>query len=538
MQWCKQNPTYQWDMIIIGGGIVGAGVLREASKQGLNVLLVEQQDFSWGTSSRSSKMVHGGLRYIAQGDVAMTKHSLTEREHLLKEYPDLITRMGYFFLLRKGVFPGRFLMTVLLKIYDWLAGIKDQRFYSSQQVIDTFPGINAKKLNGACYYTDTVVDDSRLVLRVISEAIGYGGKALNYIKAVDLTRSDSGNVTGVLVQNEDGPLTDNQETSQTAIALKASVVINATGAWADKLRMKVVDEKRVRPLRGSHILFSEKTICVPCALTLTHPKDKRGVFIFPWQGTTVVGTTDLDHPENLDVESKITQEEVNYLLELVNFNFPDTPILIDDILSSFAGVRPIIGSDKSKDPSKERRDHAIWADKGLVTVSGGKLTTFKLIARDVLSAAKPWLKESDNNNQIETVHAQSDKADNEISSEKSVKKRFLGKYGANAQVRIDKLIKQSTEKELALIEHTPFCLADCRWALQYEAVNHLDDLLLRRTRLGLLLSKGASYYFADIKVLCQQELHWTEAMWEQELFRYQRIWESNYSVCTTSRNCN
>ena len=525
---CRQAPSYQWDLVIIGGGIVGAGILKEASKQGLNALLIEQKDFAWGTSSRSSKMVHGGLRYIAKGDIKLTKHSLQERERLLKEYPHFVKRMGYYFLFKKGQFPGRFVFSILLSIYDWLAGIKDHRYVSKQEVQQRFKGIKSDKLNGACYYTDTVVDDARLVLRVLQDAIDLGGAAINYVKAVDLIKgSDNKTICGVMAQG-----VDNEAECTEPFKLNAKVVINATGAWADRLRMKVIDEKRIRPLRGSHILFDEQKIKVEAALTLFHPTDKRAVFIFPWENTTVVGTTDLDHRDDLDNEASITPDEVSYLLELVNDTFPHAQLTQQDILSSYAGVRPIIGSDKNKDPSKERRDHAVWADNGLITVSGGKLTTFRLIALDVLKSASPWLKAHDSscnearNSNLETASPLLVKplVHDTLTTERI--QHIQGVYGKHANA----LLEQSISEELELIHNTPFCLAQCRWAIKYEAVKHLDDLLLRRTRLGLLLPLGAACMFDDIRAMFEQELQWTSAHWEKELACYQQLWKNNYSA--------
>jgi glycerol-3-phosphate dehydrogenase len=567
IQWSKQNPDFQWDIIVIGGGIVGAGVLREASKKGLNALLLEQQDFSWGTSSRSSKMVHGGLRYIAQGDIKMTKHSLTEREHLLKEYPGLISRMGYYFLLKKGRFPGRFVMSLLLKIYDSLAGISDNRYVHNKQLSKLFPSLKTEDLNGACYYTDTAVDDSRLVFRVLSEAKAFGGHIINYLKADGLHHcEETQKVSGVVVNDAVLKQEDENSSAQVKVAtrhnltLKANVVVNATGAWADILRMKVINEKRVRPLRGSHIVLSKQQLLVPDALTLTHPQDKRAVFIYPWQNTTVVGTTDLDHSASLDLEPKITEAEIDYLLELVNENFNIAKLNRDDIISSYAGVRPIIGSDKSKDPSKERRDHAVWLDKGLITVSGGKLTTFKLIARDVLEKASPYLSKriqllseqashkhdeeqlteqlfcSKNStvNNSETIHDEplcdSVKYNANELIYSQVYKNFINKYGQHMHKEIKEFLYACEKEEYTMIESSCFCLADCRWALRFESVVHLDDLLLRRTRLGLILNNGGEAILDKVQVLCQQELNWTNKHWQEELIRYRNIWKNNYFV--------
>jgi glycerol-3-phosphate dehydrogenase len=518
-----QQGEQDWDLVVVGGGIIGAGILREAARRGLKTLLVEQRDFAWGTSSRSSKMVHGGLRYISHGDIKLTKDSLRERERLLREAPGLIERMGYHFTLRKGQFPGRIPFSILLWLYDHLAGIKDHRFFNKASFARHYNGLNMDGVTGAMYYTDTVTDDARLVLRVLQEAIHAGGVALNYSKAQSLLKRD-GQVAGVVLQDvESGAL----------VEVHCKAVINATGAWADRLRNEVNPQKRIRPLRGSHLVLPRHKLPVTDSLSLFHPVDKRPVFVFPWEGTTVVGTTDLDHRDEVDQEASINQDELNYLLQIVQAMFPNHHITTDDIISTWSGVRPVIGSDSGTDPSKERRDHAVWLDKGLVTVSGGKLTTFRLIALDALNAAAPALgvlsvqEPSDAIFRTPTVSAsQLDVAN------KPWLLRMIGRYGDNAKV----LLEETSDAERQLIGDTQFCLAECRFAARHEAVLHLDDLLLRRTRLGSLLERGGEAIFPALESICREELNWDTTRWQAEVTRYQEIWRKHYYLpCDQAR---
>lgn len=504
-----------WDMIVIGGGIIGAGILREAARRDLRALLLEQRDFAWGTSSRSSKMVHGGLRYIAQGDIKLTRESLRERERLLRELPGLIERMGYYFTLRKGQFPGRLPFSILLTIYDALAGIKDHRYFNKKAVVQHFNGLNSEQLTGACYYTDTVTDDARLVLRILQEAIAAGGQAANYVKVTRLLQQDD-QVNGVEALNS--------ETGE-RLEIKARSVINATGAWADRLRKEVNPEVRVRPLRGSHLILPHKRLPVEDVLTVLHPRDKRPVFIFPWEGATVVGNTDLDHREELDTEARMDKQELNYLMETVESQFPTLAITRDDIISSWSGVRPVIGSDKARDPSKERRNHAVWTDSGLVTVSGGKLTTFRLIALDAVNAASASLGVLQSTESSDAVFAQPEIGPDDIdSNDRHWAMRLIGRYGDHAKTLLD----TATEAQRTKIADTEFCLAECRWAARNEAVVHLDDLLLRRTRLGLLLPRGGESIFPAIEQICTRELRWDPERWQAELARYREIWRTCY----------
>jgi glycerol-3-phosphate dehydrogenase len=516
----RDTQAGQWDIIVVGGGITGAGVLREAVRLGYRALLVEQRDFSWGTSSRSSKMIHGGLRYLGSGDLKLTRHSLTERERLVEEAPGLVDRTDFYFGLRKGVFPGRWLFTILLWVYDRIAGVKSFGYRNAEQSRAVFEGLGGEDLKGACYYTDGITDDSRLVMRVLQESIDAGGSAINYARVKELL-IEGGEVQGVVIDDlEAGPQED------PAVTLRAPVVINATGAWADKLRNQLNPEKRVRPLRGSHLVIPRQRLPVSDVYSFFHPEDKRSVFVFPWEGATAIGTTDLDHSADMDVEASITEQEVDYLLDGVNTQFPEKQISRQDVISTWSGIRPVIGSERSKDPSRERRDHAVWSDQGLITVSGGKLTTFRLIALDALAAASSRLPPPvpGSNDQIFSKPV----VGPEVLTPRDPGwgRRLLGRYGSAAQA----LLEQATEEEYAHIGNTQFCLAECRWAILREAVVHLDDLLLRRTRLGLLLERGGEQLFDQLQVMFSELIGWDAQRWEQEVDRYRKIWASHYSL--------
>lgn len=484
--WSPTLANEHWDLIVVGGGITGAGVLLEAARLGKKVLLLEQRDFAWGTSSRSSKMVHGGLRYIAQGEVRLTRDALRERERLLRDLPGLVERAPYLFPLRKGRFPGRLPMTMVLGLYDFLAGIRDHRYIGRAELLRRVPGLAPDGLTGAMYYTDALTDDCRLVIRALLEASRLGGQALNYARVTGLRR-DQG-VTHVTVSDE----IDGGE-----IHLSADIVVNATGAWADRLAGAA--DKRVRPLRGSHLFLDPRRLPVKECLTVLHPRDGRPVFVFPWEGVTCVGTTDLDHDEDLNLEARASAGEVDYLLELINSQFPGVNLNRADILSTMAGVRPVIASGGGRDPSKERRDHAVWGSDGVITVSGGKLTTFRLIALDTLFAAGLLDKRALRR------------------ARRSNGPLFRPLIGAPEQV--DRFLHGRQDDEALL-----------RWCLEQEAVVHLDDLLLRRTRLGLLHRDGGASLVALLRRLTAEVLGWDAARWDNEWQRYQDIRERFYGV--------
>ena len=505
------------DLLIIGGGITGAGILREAARLGLRALLVEQRDFAWGTSSRSSKLVHGGLRYLKEGRIFLTRSSVLERQHLLEEGPGLIDPLGFLLTVYQEDHPGRWTFELGLSVYDLLALQWDHRYYSPQDFRLLAPHVATQNLKGGFRYGDAQTDDARLVLRVIQEAQADGGLAINYVKGESLLRSESGQVCGaVLCDKETGR----------RLSLPARLVVNATGAWADTLRKEVGAAQRIRPLRGSHLIFPAWRLPAAQAVSFLHPYDQRPVFIFPWEGATLVGTTDVDHGQEINHEPQISPEETAYLMAAVEAQFPGLGLTLDDVLATFAGVRPVIGSGKA-DPSQESRDHVVWQEAGLLTVTGGKLTTFRLIAHSALAAARSLLPDLPEVSADQPVlsSVQPDLLGSERLDE-AIRRRLVGRYGQRAA----DLLAAAQPGELETIPGTHSLWAELRWAARFEQVQHLEDLLLRRVRLGLLLPQGGVGLLERIREICQPELGWDDGRWQQEVNAYQALWRCCYSL--------
>ncbi|WP_201576461.1 glycerol-3-phosphate dehydrogenase/oxidase [Psychrobacter sp. H8-1] len=537
----RSSQVKPWDMLIIGGGITGAGIAREAARRGLAVLLIEQKDFAWGTSSRSSKMVHGGLRYIASGDYKTTLLSVRERERMLSEASGLVNEMHYVMPHYKGKFPPPWIFNTLLRVYDRLAGKRYFTYFKREAFLSLNPHIKQDKFLGASQFSDAVTDDSRLVMRVLDEAINDGAQAINYLKAESLITNEQGLVVGATLKDTSSE--DNAHSNAQSYDVYAKVVVSATGAWADTLRMQASKQteqsfhKQIRPSRGSHLVVSKERLPIKQAYTFLHPVDKRAVFVFPWENRTVLGTTDLDHPPLDDSEVGITNEEVDYLLTATNDLFSDADLNREDVISTWAGVRPLIsdgGDGKRVSPSKEKRDHSVWLDNNLVTVSGGKLTTFRLIALDVLEKCQEVLaldKSVIQNQTINGDHVFSDTTPTNpkfSTLPKDLQQRLQGFYG----LQLDTLLELAHDEDLAYVTDSNTIWAEIRFAARHEQVIHLDDLLLRRTRLGLILPHGAMTPLIStrLKQICQQELGWNEQEWQQEVARYRDLWQRYYHL--------
>ncbi|HVH41775.1 MAG TPA: glycerol-3-phosphate dehydrogenase/oxidase [Labilithrix sp.] len=501
-----------WDLIIVGGGITGAGILGEAVRHGKRVLLVESQDFSSGTSSRSTKLVHGGLRYLRQGQFLVTRKSVRERERLMQEGVGLVNPLAF----SLAVFPGdempKWMYGVGLAMYDALAGKWAHEAQSRAEIIARVPELDGSEVGGGYRYYDAQTDDSRLVLRVLREAVKQGGTAINYTRAEKLLRTADGRVRGVVVR-------DMAPGASRTAEVEGKVVINATGAWADDLRGELGQQKRLRRIRGSHLTFEHRRLPLPEAVSLLHPRDQRAVFAIPWEGVTILGTTDVDHG-SLDEEPAISDQEREYLLEAVQKAFPGAQITAKDIISTWSGVRPVIDTGKA-DPSKESREHAIWKENGLLTITGGKLTTFAVMARDALGAAEAELGGLAARTRVLAPNIEGIEWPSSLDDQDRL--RLLGRFGAEVvDITSDANGCRHIDGSIAL-------WSELRHAARTEAVVTLSDLLLRRVRLGLLLPNGGMALIAKIRAVVQPELGWDNEKWDAELASYTRTWSKAYA---------
>ncbi len=513
------NIQQEWDIIIIGGGITGAGVLRQAVSAGLKALLIEQHDFTFGTSSRSSKLVHGGFRYLREGQFSVTRESVREREWLLKEAQNLVTPLAFIFPNYKNYHVPLWQYSLGLAIYDLMAPKWNHQYLNPPKMLAACTGLNPNDLVGGYRYIDAAMDDSRIVLRLLRECVRDGGTALSYAKAVKLIKNNAGKVCGVAIRDM---AIQNGKTYE----LKAKVVVNASGPWSDELRAQVGGSARIRKLRGSHLIFSRKRWPLRSGAGLIHPRDHRTLFVIAWEGVSMIGTTDHDQDPQLDQEYSepfASREEIDYLLEGLNFVFPDVKATGKDILSTFAGIRPTVRSDDSADPSHVSRAHALFQEDGLITITGGKFTTFRIMARQVIQAALSALGRDPQPSKQRIFQPLISEPIAGIGP--ATYRYLLGRHGAETGA----MLAESNGGELHHIDNLANIWAELRWAARHEGALHLDDLLLRRVRIGMLMPDGAAGEMGNVRSIVQPEMGWDDQRWNDELKNYRDTWKKYYS---------
>ncbi len=366
-----------FDLLVIGGGITGSGIALDATTRGMKTALVEMQDFAAGTSSRSTKLVHGGLRYLKQFEVGMVAEVGKERAIVYENGPHVTTPEWMLLPFYSGGTFGKFTTSIGLRVYDYLAGVKRKERRTMQTVEETIkkePLVKRKDLMGGGYYVEYRTDDARLTIEVAKRASELGAELLNYAKVVDFTY-ENGKVTGAVVENI---------LTKQSFTIKAKKVINASGPWVETLLQKDGSKKgkTLHLTKGVHIVIDQSCFPLKQAVYFDTP-DGRMVFAIPRAGKAYVGTTDTFYEKD-PMNPKMTLADRDYILKAIKFMFPDVDITNDDVESSWAGVRPLI-HEEGKDPSEISRKDEIWvSDSGLVTIAGGKLTGYRKMSQQVL----------------------------------------------------------------------------------------------------------------------------------------------------------
>ncbi|WP_051633526.1 glycerol-3-phosphate dehydrogenase/oxidase [Bacillus sp. UNC41MFS5] len=387
----------EWDVLVIGGGITGAGIAFDAVTRGKQTALVEMQDFAAGTSSRSTKLVHGGLRYLKQFEVKMVAEVGKERAIVYENGPHVTTPEWMLLPIHEGGTFGKVSTSIGLRVYDFLAGVKKserRKMLSADETIQKEPLIKREGLKGGGYYVEYRTDDARLTIEVIKEAVAQGVKAVNYSKVVEFLYQDD-KVIGAKVENLlTGSVHD----------IYAKHIINATGPWVDSLRDKdrSLSGKKLRLTKGVHLVIDQSRFPLKQAVYFDTP-DGRMVFAIPRDGKTYVGTTDTYYG-NDPIHPKMTDADRDYILNAIHYMFPTVDISAEDIESSWAGVRPLI-YEEGKDPSEISRKDEIWVSQsGLVTIAGGKLTGYRKMAETVVDLIAKQSEDLHNIPACRTIH--------------------------------------------------------------------------------------------------------------------------------------
>jgi len=474
------DDSKKWDVIIIGGGATGVGTAIESASRGYRTLLLEQSDFAKGTSSRSTKLVHGGVRYLQQGNISLVLEALKERGILLRNAPHLVHNLPFIvpsYDWWEGPFYG-----IGLKLYDMLAGKEgfgSSKILSKEKTIEQLPTIETEGLNGGVIYYDGQFDDSRLVINMAQTAAEQGAVVINYMKVVKLLKKDN-LVNGVVVVD--------QETEKEFI-LKSKVVINATGVFSDKIR-ELEDQNikhMINPSQGVHIVLDKSFLPGATAIMVPHTDDGRVLFAIPWHDRVVVGTTDTP-VKSIPLEPKPLQDELEFLLSHASRYLTKDPTA-EDVLSTFAGLRPLVSTSEIENTAAISRDHTVNISRGgLVTITGGKWTTYRKMAEDTIDQAAMIA-------QLEPKPSVTMNLNIHGSHHHSENFGDLKDYGSDA-LKIQEFLDENKRYNELIHEKLPIKKGEVVWAVRHEMARTVEDFLSRRRR-ALLLDAKVSIEMAE-----------------------------------------
>jgi len=496
------------DAIVVGGGATGVGVAIDAAARGYTVLLLEQSDFGKGTSSRSTKLAHGGVRYLEQGNIGLVMEALKERGLLLQNAPHLVRDLAFVvpnYDWWEAPFYG-----LGLKLYQLLAGkygFGTSRVLSRDETLERLPTLKKDGLRGGAIYYDGQFDDARLLIHMVATAFEQGATLLNYVEVTELTKDTNGFVNGVRARDA--------ETGR-EFNLSAKVVINATGAFSDTLRQKAEPgaEPMIVPSQGIHLVFAASFLQGESAIMVPHTSDGRVLFAIPWNGHTLVGTTDTPIA-TATLEPIALDHEIDFILSTAAQYLTKAPTR-GDVLSVFAGVRPLVRAPGVANTAALARDHVIHIDdSGLVTISGGKWTTYRHMAEDCVDQAAtlaqlPERPCATHQLRIHGFH----QAAHQFGA--------LAAYGADAP-EIRKLIDADAALGARLHDALPYVKAEVIWAVQHEMARTVEDILARRTRALFLNARAALAMAPAVTELMGAELGWDEATQSRQLSAFRDV---------------
>lgn len=518
----QRLKTQEFDLVIIGGGITGASILRDAAYRGLKAALVEMGDFASGTSSKSSKLIHGGLRYLETLDFGLVFESVNERTRLLKLARHIVKPLSFVFPVYKDDKNGLFKLKAGLWLYDMLCAFRNRNHkgLSKTGVAQWVPGIRRQDLRGGVQYYDAITDDARLNVEVILDAYKHNGVPLNYVQAGRI-QTDNGNVVGLSVKDL---------LSQEEFEVKTRFVVFAAGPWTSKVMElagvpdSLASKVKMRPTKGTHIVIPYERLPLDNAVVMLHPDDHRVMFALPWHNRTVLGTTDTDYKgDPTDVVT--TVQDVDYLLTAANHYFPDAGLKHEDIVSNWSGLRPLVDQDDAKKESEVSREHTIAVDPtGIGAIAGGKLTTFRIMGKQMVDAIIPYLGKDDipgsklKNTPLPYANgtpepekliemAATTARDYGIQQDQAI--HLLSVYGGV----VDKVLDLAKDDKLLLqpvVKGLPILMVEALFSVKYEMAIRLEDFFLRRTPLFFLVQKDLDLAFERVAAVMGKSLGWTD----------------------------
>lgn len=530
-----------FDLLVIGGGITGSGIARDAARRGLSVALVEMNDLAFGTSSRSSKLIHGGLRYLEQYEFSLVFESVSERRILQDMAPHLVNPLGFLFPVYKTARKPLWMINTGIRLYEGLSlfrSPKRPRSLKPSEVAELEPAVKTEDLKGAPLYYDCATDDARLTLETALDAAKSGAVVATWAKVTSFVKDETGRVKGVVVRDElDDELRE----------ISARAVVNATGPWTDQtmaMSQSLSTGSILRPTKGIHVVIEHDKLPIDHAVVCFHPTDKRVLFALPWGDRTYIGTTDTDF-EGDPGKVAATLEDVDYLLDAAKDAFPRNPLTRDDVISTWAGIRPLMApqeedAEELNESSVSREHQILVGQDGLVTIAGGKLTTYRRMAAEVVDTAVRLLELTDGRLDLEpsrtdkeplpgAVGWPADDNHARVADEASraghphvpddVARYLADTYGMCA-LEIAK--RASTDKELAerLVEGRPEILACVDWAVEEELAATICDVMIRRTQLILRDRDQGLGALARVADRMAALLGWDEAKKAREMERY------------------
>jgi glycerol-3-phosphate dehydrogenase len=522
------------DLLVVGGGISGAGVLRDAASRGLRALLVERVDFASGTSSRSSKLVHGGLRYLAEGQLAMTREACRERDLLMRLHPNLVRPIPFLFpAYRDGGIP-LWKVRGALTAYAALANFRRSarfRMLGPDEVGDFCPGLRREGLVGAGLYSDGQVDDARLVLETLRSARELGAEAVNHCEVTEFFRAGGGRLSGARVRDA---ITGRDR------HLRAHVVVNAAGPAVERIRGldRPVATPRLRPAKGVHLVIPRSRLWAEGVVTFDAP-DGRHLFLIPWDEVALLGTTD-EFSEEVD-EPVATIEEVHYLLGAANEFFPRAALTTNDIRCAFAGVRPLLADPEDRSPSGSvSREHCIEQDpSGLISVGGGKLTTYRSTGKAVVDRALPLLPREraractpsrtarlpfrDERFDADLLASELE-AGFEVAPHRA--QHLVRTYGLQAR----RLLEEAEPVERRPVGESRYTFAEIPWSFRHECAATLCDLLERRMRLAIFAIGQGLGELDEIARVAARAAGWSDERARAEALAYTHAVRTRYQI--------